>query len=148
MSSIFHLLILNIWTQNFLFVGPEYLGIPVAELVEVCSGFFIRRGAVRSSCQWQTGCGICSDRPGIWLERCWDIFYSKDSMMQWLLLGNQVMKAVVYLMDGKDLPMRIVTDERTFTREQVNESLIRNRSYWGVVLCEWSLCLNTNNKTQ
>ena len=45
------------------------------------------------------------------------------------LLGNQVMKAVVDLMDGKDLPMRIVTDERTFTSEQVDENLIRSRSY-------------------
>jgi len=45
------------------------------------------------------------------------------------LLGNQVMKAVVDLMDGKDLPMRIVTDERTFTTEQIDENLIRSRSY-------------------
>ncbi len=45
------------------------------------------------------------------------------------LLGDQVMKAVMDLMQGKDLPMRIVTDERTFTAEQVDDSLIRRRSY-------------------
>lgn len=45
------------------------------------------------------------------------------------LLGNQVMKAVVDLMSGKDLPMRIVTDERTFTMEQVDENMLRSRSY-------------------
>nr|MDA3811662.1 substrate-binding domain-containing protein [Spirochaetaceae bacterium] len=45
------------------------------------------------------------------------------------LLGNQVMTAVVDVMDGKDLPMRIVTDERTFTTDQVDDNLIRGRSY-------------------
>ena len=45
------------------------------------------------------------------------------------LLGNQVMKAVMDLMQGKDLPMRIVTDERTYTSDQVDESFIRRRSY-------------------
>ncbi len=45
------------------------------------------------------------------------------------LLGNQVMRAVTDLMEGKSLPMRIVTDERTFTPEQVTESLIRSRTY-------------------
>jgi simple sugar transport system substrate-binding protein len=45
------------------------------------------------------------------------------------LLGNQVMRAVMDLMEGKSLPMRIVTDEQSFTRDQVNESLIRSRTY-------------------
>ncbi|MBN2628307.1 MAG: substrate-binding domain-containing protein [Spirochaetales bacterium] len=45
------------------------------------------------------------------------------------LLGDQVMKAVLDLMQGKDLPMRIVTDERTFEADQVDDGFIRRRSY-------------------
>ena len=45
------------------------------------------------------------------------------------LLGDLVMKAVTDLMDGKALPMRIVTDERTFGKNDVSDRLIRSRSY-------------------
>ncbi|MDR0671810.1 MAG: substrate-binding domain-containing protein [Oscillospiraceae bacterium] len=43
-------------------------------------------------------------------------------------LGPQLMKAVTDLMMGKELPLRIITDERVFTRENAEE-VLPGRSY-------------------
>lgn len=43
-------------------------------------------------------------------------------------LGPQLMKAVTDLMSGKELPLRIITDEKVFTRENAEEEL-PGRSY-------------------
>lgn len=44
------------------------------------------------------------------------------------LLGPQLMKAVTDLMQGKELPLRIITDESVFTEETPRERF-RNRKY-------------------
>ncbi len=44
------------------------------------------------------------------------------------LLGPQLMKAVTDLMSGKELPLRIITDERVFTAESPKEQF-ENRKY-------------------
>lgn len=44
------------------------------------------------------------------------------------LLGPQIMKAVTDLMEGKELPLRIITDEIVFTKDTPKE-LFRNRKY-------------------
>lgn len=44
------------------------------------------------------------------------------------LLGPQIMKAITDLMQGKDLPLRIITDEIVFTEETPKEAF-RNRKY-------------------
>ena len=44
------------------------------------------------------------------------------------LLGPQLMKAVTDLMQGKELPLRIITDESVFT-EETPKDLFRNRKY-------------------
>ncbi len=44
------------------------------------------------------------------------------------LLGEQLMKAITDLMSGKDLPLRIITDEIVFTAENAKEEL-KNRTY-------------------
>ncbi|WP_101552612.1 MULTISPECIES: substrate-binding domain-containing protein [Anaerotruncus] len=44
------------------------------------------------------------------------------------LLGPQLMKAVTDLMSGKELPLRIITDERVFTAQTPREEL-RGRKY-------------------
>lgn len=44
------------------------------------------------------------------------------------LLGPQIMKAVTDLMQGKELPLRIITDEIVFTEDTPKE-LLRNRKY-------------------
>ena len=44
------------------------------------------------------------------------------------LLGPQLMKAITDLMEGKELPLRIITDESVFTQETPQESL-QNRKY-------------------
>lgn len=44
------------------------------------------------------------------------------------LLGPQLMKAITDLMQGKELPLRIITDENVFTAE-TPEALFRNRKY-------------------
>ena len=44
------------------------------------------------------------------------------------LLGPQLMKAITDLMDGKDLPLRIITDEIVFT-QQTDKAAFQNRKY-------------------
>ncbi len=44
------------------------------------------------------------------------------------LLGPQLMKAVGDLTSGKELPLRIITDEKIFTKENINRE-IKNRNY-------------------
>jgi simple sugar transport system substrate-binding protein len=44
------------------------------------------------------------------------------------LLGPQLMKAITDLMDGKELPLRIITDEKVFTAENINSEM-SGRSY-------------------
>jgi simple sugar transport system substrate-binding protein len=44
------------------------------------------------------------------------------------LLGPQLMKAITDLMNGSELPLRIITDEKVFTAENV-ESDYKRRSY-------------------
>lgn len=44
------------------------------------------------------------------------------------LLGPQLMKAISDLMQGKELPLRIITDESVFT-EDSPESAFQNRKY-------------------
>ncbi|MDO5549639.1 MAG: substrate-binding domain-containing protein, partial [Lachnospiraceae bacterium] len=44
------------------------------------------------------------------------------------LLGPELMKAITDLMQGKELPLRIITDEIVFT-EETPEELFRNRKY-------------------
>lgn len=44
------------------------------------------------------------------------------------LLGPQLMKAITDLMQGKELPLRIITDEGVFTAE-TPQALFRNRKY-------------------
>lgn len=44
------------------------------------------------------------------------------------LLGPQIMKAIADLMQGKELPLRIITDEMVFTKD-TPEELLRNRKY-------------------
>lgn len=44
------------------------------------------------------------------------------------LLGPQIMKAITDLMQGKELPLRIITDEIVFTKD-TPEELFRNRKY-------------------
>lgn len=44
------------------------------------------------------------------------------------LLGPQIMKAITDLMQGKELPLRIIADESVFT-EDTPEELFRNRKY-------------------
>ena len=44
------------------------------------------------------------------------------------LLGPQLMKAITDLMQGKELPLRIITDENVFTKE-TPKALFSNRKY-------------------
>lgn len=44
------------------------------------------------------------------------------------LLGPELMKAITDLMQGKELPLRIITDEMVFTKD-TPEELFRNRKY-------------------
>lgn len=44
------------------------------------------------------------------------------------LLGPQLMKAILDLMDGKELPLRIITDERVYDKSNV-EKYIHSRKY-------------------
>jgi len=44
------------------------------------------------------------------------------------LLGPELMKAITDLMQGKELPLRIITDEIVFT-EDTPEVLLQNRKY-------------------
>ncbi|MGX8710885.1 MAG: substrate-binding domain-containing protein [bacterium] len=44
------------------------------------------------------------------------------------LLGPQLMKAITDLMSGKELPLRIITDEKVFTKENTEET-IQSRKY-------------------
>ncbi len=44
------------------------------------------------------------------------------------LLGPQIMKAITDLMQGKELPLRIITDEMVFTKDTPKE-LFKNRKY-------------------
>ena len=44
------------------------------------------------------------------------------------LLGPQLMKAVKDLMAGKELPLRIITDEKAYTQENAQQ-YIRSRKY-------------------
>ncbi len=44
------------------------------------------------------------------------------------LLGPQLMKAITDLMAGKELPLRIITDEMVFTQENAKE-MLKGRSY-------------------
>ena len=44
------------------------------------------------------------------------------------LLGPQLMKAVKDLMAGKELPLRIITDEKVYTQENAQQ-YIRSRKY-------------------
>lgn len=44
------------------------------------------------------------------------------------LLGEQLMKAITDLVNGKELPLRIITDERVFTRDTPQEAF-QNRKY-------------------
>ena len=44
------------------------------------------------------------------------------------LLGPQLMKAIKDLMAGKELPLRIITDEKVYTQENA-QKYIRSRKY-------------------
>lgn len=44
------------------------------------------------------------------------------------LLGPQLMKAITDLMQGKELPLRIITDESVFTKE-TPKTMFQNRKY-------------------
>lgn len=44
------------------------------------------------------------------------------------LLGPQLMKAITDLMQGKELPLRIITDESVFTKD-TPPVLYKNRKY-------------------